>query len=308
MFPSPSFGLALLATGATLAVPAAAQAIPRTWVAGNGSDANACTHAAPCATLQRAIPLTDADGVVSAVSSGAFGGTVNTISKSITIDLRSVHGGLQVNTANNGFVINAPPATKVVLRGLVLNGTAHGLDGLTVFSASSVKITDSEISGFTRNGLAIRNAGTNDLGKVVVQDSYIHDNTGNGIVIAPATKARVTLRRNNIDGNGCGVSATRLGLTGAPDYNVNCGTGTAGGGLAVVNMFGNSIFDSARQAVLANGNTATIRLSRNEIAGSISAPAIQAFNGGSILSYGNNFVTGNPGGNGAVTGSVGPTM
>ena len=75
---------------------------------------------------------------------------------------------------------------------------------------------------------------------------------------------------------------------------------------SVINAFDNDIADSAFRGVFARGNSSTVRIGRNSITGTIGGPALGVFDGGFLLSYGNNLVTGNPGGDGAPAGPITP--
>jgi hypothetical protein len=296
--------VALFATLAVLAIPGSAfgQAT-RTWISGVGDDANPCSRTAPCKTLAGAMSKTAAGGQISGIDGGGFGAV--TINKSLTIDLRRIWEPGVLTNVSNGITVNAAATDRVKILGLNINGLNSNFHGIRILQARSVKISDVHIFGFNRNGISVENA--NALTRVVVRNSTINDNGGNGVLVAPqgANAARVTLRDNNIDDNGCGVTASRVGADPAFNFAVNCGTGGAATATPVINAFGNAISDSERQAFFANGSTATIRIGRNDVTGSNSAPAIQAINSGSILTFNNNFVAGNPGGNGATTGSAG---
>src|SRR3569832_151346 len=74
---------AVVVAAIAFASPAHAQAT-RTWVSGNGNDANPCSYTAPCKTFAGAISHTAAGGEIDALDPGGYG-TV-TITKSITID------------------------------------------------------------------------------------------------------------------------------------------------------------------------------------------------------------------------------
>src|SRR5215472_2314909 len=63
--------LLLALARALLAMPALAQTT-RTYVSGKGSDANACTQAAPCLTLQAALAKTAASGQIYALDSANY--------------------------------------------------------------------------------------------------------------------------------------------------------------------------------------------------------------------------------------------
>ncbi|MGH9902444.1 MAG: hypothetical protein ACRD68_11615, partial [Pyrinomonadaceae bacterium] len=65
---SVAFTLILLSCGAL----AQAQAT-RTWVSGDGDDANPCSRTAPCKTFAGAISKTAAGGEINAIDSGGFG-------------------------------------------------------------------------------------------------------------------------------------------------------------------------------------------------------------------------------------------
>jgi hypothetical protein len=294
--------LALIA----LAIPSSASAqASRTWVSGVGDDANPCSRTAPCKTFAGAISKTAPKGEINCLDPGGFGGL--TITKAITIKCHYTEGGVLV-AGTNAFVVNAGTADRVTLRGLDFNGFGTGLNGIRILQARSVRVLDSEIYGFARDGIDIEpNAGVTT--RVVVDRTHIHDNTGNGVLAAPANTgvARVTLRNNQIDDNGCGVAAAQFGPDPAFVFATRCGTNNSNAnvGAVAINMFDNGISDSDTNSVLANGSSATVRIAQNSITGSL-GPALSAINTGSLLTYNNNRVTGNPGGNGATTGPITP--
>lgn len=298
-----SFKLALVLTLVALAVPGSAfgQAT-RTWVSGVGDDANPCSRTAPCKTLAGAMSKTAAGGQISGLDGGGFGAV--TINKSLTIDLRGIWEAGVLTNVSNGITVNAAATDRVKILGLNINGLNSNFHGIRILQARSVKIHDTKIFGFNRNGISVENA--NALMRVVVTRSSIHDNGGNGVLVAPqgANSARVVLRGNDIDDNTCGVTGSAFGFDPAFNFSVNCGTGTAGTANPVIAMFRNSLSDNEKQSVFVNGSTARTRISRNEITGSNTAPALQSLNSGQLLTYGDNYVTGNPGGNGAPTGNV----
>ena len=136
-----------------LAGEAGAQAT-RTWVSGVGDDANPCSRTAPCKTFAGAISKTAAGGEINALDPGGFG-TV-TITKSITIDGRG-HLTSILASSTNGVVINAGATDVVRLRGLSINGagTIPGVRGVRVLSAKAVHIEDSQIFGFSQDGIEL---------------------------------------------------------------------------------------------------------------------------------------------------------
>ena len=84
-------------------------------VAASATTSNPCSRTAPCKTLAGAISKTAERGEINAIDSGGFGAL--TITKSMTVDLSSVAGGV-LNTSTSGIVVNADPADDVILRGL----------------------------------------------------------------------------------------------------------------------------------------------------------------------------------------------
>ena len=288
-----------------LALPASASAqATRTFVSGVGNDANPCSRTAPCKTFAGAQSLTAAGGIINCLDPGGYGAV--TIVKSLTIKCQYTMAGLLASGGINAININAGVNDKVTLRGLDIegNGTTLGLNGVNIIQARSVKIVDSEIYTFSRSGiLLVPGAGVTT--RLVVDRTHIHDNGGAGIMAAPANTgvARVTVRDSEIDENGCGLVAAQFGVTNV--FSTNCGTTApnANVGTVAINAIGNGIADSNTSAVLANGSATTVRIGQNIITGSL-GPALSAINSGSILTWNNNHVAGNPGGNGATTGSI----
>ncbi|MDX6644545.1 MAG: hypothetical protein QOK40_272, partial [Miltoncostaeaceae bacterium] len=194
----------------------------RTWVSGVGDDANPCSRTAPCKTFAGAISKTAAKGEINVLDPGGFGGV--TITKSLTINGRGSLAGV-LTSGTNAIVVNALSTDSVVLRGLDINGLGTSLQAIRVLSAKSVKVEDVEIYGFTRNAVDFES--TTPGAKLLVTDSYIHDNTGNAVVVAPAnsgTGAKATVSRTVMQDNGCGVVAASFGMDPAFNFASSCGT------------------------------------------------------------------------------------
>src|SRR3989440_1700273 len=165
----PALGLIAL----TIPASASAQAT-RTWVSGVGDDANPCSRTAPCKTFPGAISKTASGGEINCLDPGGFGGV--TITKAITIKCQYTEGGVLV-PGTNAIVVNAAATDKVVLKGLDINGFGTGLNGIRILQAKSVRVLDSEIYGFVRDGIDFEP--TNSLANLGVDHTHIHDNTGN---------------------------------------------------------------------------------------------------------------------------------
>src|SRR5262245_45938397 len=102
----------------------------RTWVSGVGDDANPCSRTAPCKTFAGAISKTAAGGEINCLDPAGYGAV--TITKSLTIDCHYTEGGILASTVN-GIIINATSTSKIVLRGLDINGDGQGgLNGINL--------------------------------------------------------------------------------------------------------------------------------------------------------------------------------
>jgi hypothetical protein len=273
-----------------LALPAASSAqATRTWVSGVGDDANPCSRTAPCKTFAGAISKTAARGEINCLDPGGFGGV--TITKSIAIKCHYTEGGVLVS-GTNAIVVNAAATDNVTLRGLDINGIGTGLNGVRILQAKTVKILDSEIFGFVRNAVDMETSNAN--AKVSVYRTHIHDNSGNGVLVAPPASgagAKATLKDNIIEDNRCGVTVSARTPDPAFNFTVNCGLSTNAGGAASANMTFNVLADHLTTGILARGNTATARAGNNEIVGN--AGGVQSLDSGILESWGNNRFGGN---------------
>lgn len=182
----------ILGTAFGLAISAgAAHADNISFVSTAGSDANACTSAAPCRTLQRAIDVTSEGGEVRIVDSGLFGNRTR-IRKSLTI----VGGGNTV-LLGNPIVVRAAGAV-VALRGLTLNGRGKFVTGIFVEEAATVHIEDCLIHGFGFNGILVESG---DIQVFVIDTTVRDSDTGLGV----RTGNLVRISNSTVTANGVGV-------------------------------------------------------------------------------------------------------
>ena len=270
----------------------------RTWVSGLGDDVNPCSRTAPCRTWAGAISKTAAGGEMNALDPGGFG--TLTINKSITVDGSETLAGT-LAAGSNGFVINAAPTDRVILRNLDINGAGSGVQGIRVLQAKSVNVYDTQIYGFTRNAFDFEPANAN--AKALLHNVNIENNAGNGVLVAPAAgvvNATMTVRYSTISGNACGLVATNRALTGT-DYSTNCGTLLTGTlGFGKISAYHNSVIDhdthpgaAGSTGVFTNGDQSVIRIGLNEVNGNVIG--LRAVDPGfaGIYSFGNNFITAN---------------
>src|SRR5439155_1684338 len=131
------------------AAPAAAQAT-RTWVSGVGDDVNPCSRTAPCKTFAGAISKTATGGEINCLDPGGFGAV--TINKSMTIACDTGEAGVLVS-GTNAIVVNTPPGSFVLLRGLDFEGLGTGINGITFIQGGTLHVDRSIIHNFTTNGI-----------------------------------------------------------------------------------------------------------------------------------------------------------
>jgi hypothetical protein len=251
----------------------------RTWVSGVGDDVNPCSRTAPCKTFAGAISKTAARGEIDVLDPGGYGPV--TITKPLTIDGKGFVSSV-LASGSPGVIINMPSGSltgKVTLKNLTINGAGSGTNGVRVLSAGAVRIEDVKIFGFGTAGISYEPSG--NTGSLIVQDSSIHDVTGVGVFLQPQAggRARARIRNVSLDDNNDGLRAD------------------AAQGRVSVNMSRSSVFDSGQIggtgiAIAAGGAAgATVRLSENDISGNLLG--LSTTSGGSILSFGDNAITGN---------------
>lgn len=259
----------------------------RTWVSGVGDDVNPCSRTAPCKTFAGAISKTGVNGEINCLDPGGYG-TV-TITKSITIDCTGTLGGV-LAAGTNGFIINitseADTKKAVKLRGLDINGSATGINGIRIVAAQSVNIENTLIDGFTQHGVSIEApTGT----KVVLDNSIIRSNTGNAInSIASDKQASITINRSQLSHNAIGLNVSGNIKAVIKDSII---TGNGSGLVAAqseLNVTGCSI--SNNTTGITSGAGGTIRISGNMITGNDTGLSVAK---GSIISFGNNTINGN---------------
>ena len=280
-------------TLAVLALPSAAfgQAT-RTWVSGVGDDANPCSRTAPCKTFAGAISKTATAGEINCLDPGGFGGV--TITKSLTIKCHYTEGGVLVS-GTNAIVVNAASTSTVTLRGLDINGLGTGLNGVRILSAKAVRVMDSEIYGFTRDG--IDHEPSTNPAKLGVYNTHIHDNNGVGVMVAPPSTGvgKATVKNSIIEDNACSLVATTFGPDPAFNFASNCGTSGSGSGISgrgTINAYNNVLTDNVGNAILARGDKGTVRFGDNVITNSTTGA--QALDGAAVaFSYADNYFGGN---------------
>jgi hypothetical protein len=176
-------------------------------VASTGSDANACTVAAPCRSFTAAIAQTNAGGEVIVLDSAGYGPVA--ISKAVAIAAPpGVYAGVSV-LAGTGISVNAGPGNAVTLRGLTINAQG-GTAGIAFTSGDALYVDSVIVSGFSGPGgvglSAATGAATSSL---FVKNSILRDNA-TGLLTA-TTSGTLTL---GVDGTTFERNATGAALQG----------------------------------------------------------------------------------------------
>jgi hypothetical protein len=292
--------VALVATsvGCILSVNSA-EAQTRVFVSGSGSDANTCALAKPCRTFQHAHDVVLANGEIYALDPAGYGPV--TITKAISIQGQG-YAGITGSTAN-GVTINAGPSDQINLRGLLIDGGGTGNKaGIQFNTGASLNVQDSIIRNFC--------CGTNASGvlflaqassSLFVSNTVISDNNDSGIWAVPSGTGSVTidlnhvLLQNNINvgiligANGGPISATLSDST-AQHNGGGINVGAAPNVQASLMVANSTLSNSGNYAIVANGATAFVRVTRSRITGNVNG---LLNGGGNLISYGDNNLDGN---------------
>jgi hypothetical protein len=285
--------------------PAAAQST-RTWVSGVGDDANPCSRTAPCKTFAGAISKTAAFGAINVLDPGGFGAV--TITKSITISSESPEAGVLVS-GTNGIVVSASATDIVVLRGLDFEGINSGLSGILINQAGTVHVEKCTIRGFTIAGILQQS--TVNGSKLIVSDSIITENAGNGgIIVRPngAFGTSVAIDHVQVSNNSTGITADSTGNAVFINLTIrqstiasNSGNGVAafsGNGPVRVLVDSSSIDHNGGSGIFANGSaggtgngSAIIRIGNSSV--HANGTGASTAGAGQLFSYKNNAIDAN---------------
>lgn len=238
----------------------------RTWVSGVGDDVNPCSRTAPCKTFAGAISKTATNGEINCLDPAGYGAV--TVTKSITIDCEDTQGSI-LAAGTNGVIVNITSVTDTKksfkLRGVSINGAGTGLNGIRVLSALNVTLQEVVIDGFVTHGVSIENS-TLAL-KVLIEDSTIRSNTGNGVNSFPtgtgtsniaikdtsfafhtgngvnlANSTVATVTDSQINGNAIGINVGANAQAFASRCTINNNTtGAAAGSGGNIRLFGTTI-------------------------------------------------------------------
>jgi hypothetical protein len=228
--------LTVLATALACSLATApAHARARVFVASYGNDSNPCTFLSPCRNFQQAVNVVDAGGEVTAIDSAGFGPI--TINDSVTITSPpGIEAGVVPTAGGNAVTINPSTAATITLRGLTLQGSGVGLNGIVLAATApgTLNIIDCVVDSFTGTGILITpsSGGSHTL---LIANSYAMNNGANGIEIDPLAASIIayTIDQTTVTNNG--ASGTNAGIL------INAGAGFSNGTLSSVNASRNFI-------------------------------------------------------------------
>ncbi len=194
MHRTPARHLVVLLAAACLPALASATA-QRTFVASTGSDANACSIAAPCRGFAAAVAETSPGGEVIVLDSAGYG--IVTIAQPVSIIAPpGVYAGISVFTATDGIVVNAANFDRVVLRGLTING--QGGDRGIVVTNGQVHIEDCTVSGMANDGIRVDGNTSVHIARTLVRSNSEGLHVAGGNPEVHVTDSRFT--RNLLNG------------------------------------------------------------------------------------------------------------
>ena len=288
----------------------------RTWVSGVGDDVNPCSRTAPCKTFAGAISKTATGGEIDALDPGGFGAV--TITKAITIDGDFSGLASALVSGVNGINVNAAGA-NVTLRRIAINGiTGLGIKGINVSAVGVLNVEDCYIFGFANEGIFV-NLGTGaniNIKRSTIVNNGLSNSAGNGAGIRVTTSDNgsgvghtvyVTVTNTNCDNNNEGYrfeNNVRGQITESTGSNnaLNGFDVFPGAASSEMNLESCTSANNKQWGIFVF-TSGTIRISNTTVTGNITL-GLNPSAGGQILSYSNNKVQGNPGGNGAVSGPV----
>ncbi len=299
-------GVGVVLGGMLGSAPAMA-GLNRTYVSTAGDDANPCTAASPCRTFQVAHDNTNPGGEILVLNPGGFG--LLNITKSISINNDGVG---EIGFLGGGITINAGATDIINLRGLTINGVGASGSGIELVTGGSLNIQNCNIGNFVGRGIFVH-PGVSTAVAVAIADTVIGANTVSGVSLAPvgsgaftASFKRVAVLGNN-NGLNMGPPATSNGfnvavLDSVVSSNVTGISLSSNGATANLMVTNSALVNNATGLSVTNA-TATAFLGGDTITGNTTI-AYNALSSGVIKSFGNNYISGNPGGDGGALTSV----
>jgi hypothetical protein len=302
MIPLLCASLAAMLAGA-LSMPARAQF----YVANNGTG-TACTLAAPCRTLQAAYIAASASSFVPEIKCLTAGDYAEMIvTTSVTVDCTGTGGA--IIASGTAVAINGTTPVVVTLRGLVLQGVGLGPTAVAFNGSGELHVENCRISGWQGHGIGIGidfhpASGANTL---AVIDSIFDFNglsaSGGGIVVQPtgSASAHAVIEGSKFTSNTYGIFANGMGTTGIIIVQIK-DTVVANSTFDGISAFTSNTITSVTvdhsssllnggNGILSQGAGGFVNLANSTVMSNVMG--LKTLNGGSIVSYQNNQLSGN---------------
>ena len=305
---------AVLIGALVVAPPAhAVGSLTRTFVSSTGSDSNACTITAPCATFAHAYTQVAANGIIAALDPGKYGPL--TITGPVTIDGNG-WAAITAPVGGSGILIQAESSDNVILRGITIDGGgASATNGIEFDSGASLTITGCAIRliGGGHDGLDFYNRSSSAETLTVADSQFIDNGKGSGgvgisVQASGAGSTTVSFVRTESAANDIGIAVFADGAGGVSSTATDSIVVNNGQfGVQVASSAATVNFSLASDQIAGNGigivvndsNAATSLAKTAVVANATSAFAINS--GGVLNSYGNNYFADN-GNNNSTTG------
>ncbi len=265
----------------------------RTWVSGVGDDVNPCSRTAPCKTFAGAISKTAACGEISVLDPGGFGAV--TITKSITLNGEGTLAGI-LAALTTGVVINAGANDNVYLKNIDIDGACSGIDGIRFLAGNSLNVERCRIWSFTNIGIFVNK--TNTTGFLSVTDTNILNCQVGGIVTQ--TTGAGTLIRSDIHNSkvfAC-TNGFRAGTQSQMVVKSSAASACGGGGFVADTATSVLNMDSCVATNNVNGvrasNAGVVRIGASTVSNNITKGLDKSVGAGTIESYQDNYIRGNP--------------
>jgi hypothetical protein len=293
------FPLLTLAVFSLSALSANAQ-VARTFVSAAGSDSNNCANVlTPCRHLATAYAATSPNGEIYVLDPANYGSL--TITGPVSIE---GHGWASISPPTSGsnpaaITVNANTGDKINIIGVVLDGTGLvNSTGINFNNGGSLTVRDSVIRNFGTGGIDFASTSAS-LSQFFVSNTLIADNGGNGFT-AEGNNVNGVLDHvqlvNNVfwglsvgAGSTFNITVTDSVIAGNTETGI-VATAFSPGAIANV-MVRNSTIANNFVGLDADGTTAIISVTRSTITGNNTG--WETFQGGVVLSYGDNNIDGN---------------
>lgn len=273
----------------------------RTWVSGVGDDVNPCSRTAPCKTYAGAISKTAKDGEISTLDPGGFG--TLTITKSITVNGGGAGQGYGSVLAalTTGFIINITDAADlrktVRLNWLDINGASSGTDGVRMIAGLALHIENTNIDGFTGDGVELNIAGAT-VTELYMKNVSIRNCVANGVLLNASNGAGLiaaSLEDVSMNNNGDGFEASARSIATLRNCVISTNNGVGAAGVRVNGISADVNVDNCNISYNTSGvrvDVGTARVSGSNFSGN--PTGLHQVGAGILKTYGTNRLDGNP--------------